>query len=128
MIRLNYLYKVTFVFLLLTVCISRIQSQNLNMKNNETMKTYLIERDIPDAGKLTAEDLKNISKKSCSVLKNMGPNIQWVQSYVTDNKIFCIYKAKNEELIREHGKEGGFPVTKITEISSTISPATAESK
>ena len=96
-------------------------------KSNE-MKTYLIERDIPDAGKLTSEQLKGISQKSCSVLKNMGPDIEWVQSYVTGDKIFCVYKAKNEELIKEHGKEGGFPVTSITEIKSEISPATAEEK
>ncbi|UAY53722.1 DUF4242 domain-containing protein [Ferruginibacter albus] len=91
------------------------------------MKTYLIERDIPSAGNFTAADLKAISQKSCSVLKDMGSdNIQWVQSYVTDDKIFCVYKAKNEDLIREHGAKGGFPVTKITEISSVISPATAQ--
>ncbi|WP_224014268.1 DUF4242 domain-containing protein [Ferruginibacter albus] len=96
-------------------------------KKEETMKTYLIERDIPSAGNFTAADLKAISQKSCSVLKDMGSdNIQWVQSYVTDDKIFCVYKAKNEDLIREHGAKGGFPVTKITEISSVISPATAQ--
>lgn len=95
-------------------------------KNDTTMKTYLIERDIPNAGKFTAADLKGISQKSCSVLKDMGPDIQWIQSYVTGDKIFCVYKAKNEELIREHGSKGGFPVTKITQISSVISPATAE--
>ena len=89
------------------------------------MNTYLIERDIPNAGQFTAEDLKGISQKSCSVLTEMGPDIQWLQSYVTGNKIFCVYKAENEELIREHGTKGGFPVTQITEISSTISPATA---
>lgn len=96
-----------------------------NKKINE-MKTYLIERNIPEAGKLTPGQLKDISQKSCTVLKTMGTDIQWVHSYVTGDKIFCVYKAKNEELIKEHGKEGGFPVTKITEISSTISPATAE--
>lgn len=91
-----------------------------------TMKTYLIERDIPDAGKLTPEQLKSISQKSCSVLKDMGPQIEWLQSYVTGNKIFCVYKAENEELIREHAKKGGFPANVITEISTTISPATAK--
>ncbi len=89
------------------------------------MKTYLIEREIPDAGKLTAEELKAISQKSCSVLKEMGPRIQWIQSYVTGNKITCIYKAENEELIREHAKKGGFPANSITEVASVISPATA---
>ena len=90
------------------------------------MKTYLIERDIPGAGKLTPEQLKSISQKSCSVLKEMGPQIEWIQSYVTGDKIFCVYKAENEELIREHAKKGGFPANKITEVSTGISPATAE--
>ena len=91
-----------------------------------TMKTYLIERDIPDAGKLSPEQLKAISKTSCSVLKEMGPQIQWIQSYVTGDKIFCVYKAENEALIREHAKKGGFPANQITEISTVISPATAQ--
>ena len=95
-------------------------------KKSTTMKTYLIERDIPDAGKLTPAQLKAISQKSCSVLKDMGPDIQWLQSYVTGDKIFCVYKAENEELIREHAKKGGFPANVITEISTTISPATAK--
>ena len=90
------------------------------------MKTYLIERDIPGAGKLTPEQLKAISQKSCSVLQHMGPQIEWLQSYVTGDKIFCVYKAENEALIREHAKEGGFPANVITEISTTISPATAK--
>jgi uncharacterized FlgJ-related protein len=96
-------------------------------KSNSTkMKTYLIERDIPNAGKLTPEQLKAISQKSCSVLQHMGPQIQWIQSYVTGDKIFCVYKAENEDLIREHAKEGGFPANVITEIATTISPATAK--
>jgi hypothetical protein len=93
--------------------------------NSTKMKTYLIERDIPNAGKLTPDQLKAISQKSCSVLQHMGPQIQWIQSYVTGDKIFCVYKAENEDLIREHAKEGGFPANVITEISTTISPATA---
>jgi hypothetical protein len=96
-----------------------------NSKTETTMKTYLIERDIPNAGMLTPVDLKGISQKSCGVLKDMK-DIQWVHSYVTGNKIFCVYKAANEDLIREHGKKGGFPVTNITEINTTISPATAD--
>ena len=92
------------------------------------MKTYLIERDIPGAGKLTPEQLKAISQKSCSVIKEMGPKIEWVQSYVTGDKIFCVYKAQNEELIREHAKKGGFPANKIMEIHTGISPATALAK
>ena len=90
------------------------------------MKTYLIEREIPNAGKLTPAELKSISQTSCGVLKEIGPKIQWIHSYVTGNMIYCVYKAENEELIREHGKKGGFPVNAITEIGTTISPATAE--
>jgi hypothetical protein len=89
------------------------------------MKSYLIEREIPDAGKLTPEQLKAVSQASCTVLKEMGPQIEWVHSYVTGNKIFCIYKAENEDLIREHAKKGGFPANKITQIATVISPATA---
>ena len=96
--------------------------------NSTKMKTYLIERDIPNAGKLTPDQLKAISQKSCSVLQHMGPQIQWIQSYVTGDKIFCVYKAENEDLIREHAKEGGFPANVITEVSTTISPATATQK
>jgi hypothetical protein len=94
--------------------------------NEPVMKTYLIERDIPGAGKLGAAQLKGISQKSCSVLTEMGPQIQWVHSYVTGDKIFCIYKAENEELLREHAKRGGFPINKVMEIANMISPATAK--
>ena len=97
-----------------------------NSKKSTTMKTYLIERDIPGAGKFTPEQLKAISQKSCGVLKEMGPQIEWIQSYVTGDKIFCVYKAENEALVREHAKKGGFPANKITEVSSEISPATAQ--
>jgi hypothetical protein len=89
------------------------------------MKTYLIEREIPNAGKFTRENLKAISQKSCSVLDEMGPQIQWIHSYVTGDKIFCIYKAENEQLIKEHADKGGFPANNIIEIASIISPATA---
>lgn len=94
-------------------------------KSTSTMKTYLIERDIPGAAALTADQLKGISQKSCSVLKEMGPKIEWVQSYVAGNKIYCVYRAENEELLREHAKKGGFPANVITEIANVISPATA---
>ncbi len=116
-----------FAFMLLTGYASRAQtSTSNNSTKSTTMKTYLIERDIPGAGKLTPEQLKAISQKSCGVLKEMGPQIEWIQSYVTGDKIFCVYKAKNEDLIREHAKKGGFPANKITEVSSGISPATAQ--
>ena len=100
-----------------------------NTENKTTMKelkSFLIEREIPDAGKLTADQLKGISQKSCSVLKEMGAGIQWVHSYVTGNKIYCIYKAESAELIREHAKKGGFPANSITEVANIISPVTAQ--
>lgn len=89
------------------------------------MKTYVIEREIPGAGKLTAAELKAISQTSCSVLEEMGPQIEWIHSYVTGEKLFCVYKSENEELIREHAKQGGFPVNRINELATMISPATA---
>ena len=106
-------------------------AQKSNVTNNSKnatateMKSYLIEREIPEAGKLTAEQLKSISQTSCTVLKEMGPRIQWIHSYVTGNKIYCIYKAESAELIKEHAKKGGFPANSIVEISTVISPATA---
>ena len=90
------------------------------------MPQYLIERNIPGAGKLSAADLKGISQKSCSVLNKMGPQIQWVHSYVTGDQIFCVYRAPNEEMIREHARQGGFPADKVSEITTTINPTTAE--
>ena len=89
------------------------------------MKTYLIERQIADAGTLTAEQLRAISQTSCSVLADMGSQIEWIHSYITANKIYCIYKAENEELITEHSKRGGFPANVILEIPAIISTATA---
>lgn len=90
------------------------------------MPKYVIEREIPDAGKLSAQELQAISQKSCGVLKNLGPQIQWVQSYVTDDKIYCVYIAPNEEMVREHANQGGFPANRISEVKSVIDPTTAE--
>lgn len=90
------------------------------------MPKYVIEREIPGAGKLTAEQLKGISQTSCGVLDKMGPQIQWVHSYVTDNKIYCIYNAPNEEMVREHAKQGGFPANSVSKVSTIIDPVTAE--
>ena len=90
------------------------------------MPKYVIERDIPGAGTLSPQELQAISQKSCSVLNSMGPQIQWVQSYVTDNKIYCVYRAPNEEIIREHAQKGGFPANKISQVRNMISPTTAE--
>ena len=90
------------------------------------MPQYLIERNIPGAGKLSAADLKAISQKSCAVLNKMGPQIQWVHSYVTGDQVFCVYRAPNEEMVREHARQGGFPANKVSEIKTTIDPTTAE--
>ncbi len=95
-------------------------------KKNEQMKTYLIEREIPNAGNLTSEELKGISQKSCTVLTEMGNGIEWLHSYVTDNKVYCLYKANNEELIKEHAKKGEFPVNRIEELATKIGPETAK--
>jgi len=90
------------------------------------MPKYVIEREIPNAGKLSAEELQAISQQSCSVLNQLEPSIQWVHSYVTDDKIYCIYVAPNEELIREHATRGGFPANRISEVKQVIDPTTAE--
>ena len=90
------------------------------------MPKYVIEREIPDAGKLSTQELQAISQKSCGVLSNMGPQIQWVQSYVTDDKVYCVYIAPNEEMVREHASQGGFPANRISEVKSVIDPTTAE--
>jgi hypothetical protein len=90
------------------------------------MPKYVIEREIPGAGKLSPEQLKGISQTSCGVLSKMGPEIQWVHSYVTDDKIYCVYNAPNEDMVREHAKQGGFPANSVSKVSSIIDPVTAE--
>ena len=90
------------------------------------MPKYVIEREIPGAGKLSAAELKAISQKSCGVLQKLGPQIQWVHSYVTDDKIYCVYNAPNEEMVREHATQGGFPANRISQVRSLIDPTTAE--
>lgn len=90
------------------------------------MPKYIIEREIPNAGDLTAQDLQGISQKSCSILKNMGPQIQWVESFVTQDKVYCTYIAPNEAEIRKHAQEGGFPANSVAEIKSVIDPTTSE--
>ena len=89
------------------------------------MHKYVIEREIPGAGKLSASDLQGISQKSCGVLQELGPQVQWVESYVTDDKIYCVYLAANEELVREHAKRGGFPANRISQVRTIIDPTTA---
>jgi hypothetical protein len=90
------------------------------------MPKYLIERELPGAGKLSSDQLKAISQKSCSVLNKLGPQIQWIQSYVTGDKIYCVYRAPNEATVREHAQQGGFPANKISEITTVIDPSTAD--
>ena len=92
------------------------------------MPKYLIERDIPNAGALSPSELAAISQRSCAVLQELGPTIQWVQSYVTEDKITCVYIAPDAELIREHAKRGGFPANRVLEIGTIIDPTTAEAK
>jgi hypothetical protein len=90
------------------------------------MPKYLIEREIPGAGALTAQELKAISQTSCGVLSKMGPQIQWLQSYVTGDKIYCVYIAPNEAMVREHAAQGGFPANRVSEVVTMIDPTSAE--
>ena len=124
--------SVTFSALFLVVSLASTalcQSTHSNNKTkttmNTTMNTYVIEREIPNAGTLTSGELQGIAQKSCAVIKELGPDIEWVQSYVTDNKIFCIYRAENETILTTHATKGGFPINSVHLLSTVISPATA---
>ena len=90
------------------------------------MPKFVIEREIPGVGQMKANDLQAVSRKSCDVLQAMGPQVQWVQSYVTGDKIYCIYNAENEELVREHARRGGFPANSVSRVMAVIDPTTAE--
>lgn len=90
------------------------------------MPKYIIEREIPGVGSFTPEQLTAVSQKSCFVLRNLGPDIQWVESYVTDDKIYCVYVAPSEALIREHATQGGFPANRISQVKHIIDPTTSE--
>jgi len=90
------------------------------------MPKYVIERELPGAGSLSGEQLQSISQKSCSVLRSLGPDIQWLHSYVTGDKLYCVYIAPNEAVVREHAKQGGFPANRISQVTSVIDPTTAE--
>jgi hypothetical protein len=90
------------------------------------MPKFVIEREIPGVGKLSAADLQAISQKSCGVLQNMGPKIQWLHSYVTDDKIYCVYIAPDEATVREHAKQGGFPANRVSRLATMIDPTTSE--
>src|SRR5664279_2826483 len=119
-------FNLLLVAVLLTTVTAFAQNSTVAQTSNKTMKTYVIERDIPGAGQFTPEKLKAISQTSCTVLTAMGPSIQWLHSYVTADKIFCVYKAENIELIKEHAKRGGFPANAIYEVDDVISPETAK--
>jgi hypothetical protein len=119
-------FNLLIVAMLMTGFACMAQTTDVTKVSDKTMKTYVIERDIPGAGQFTPAKLKTISQTSCTVLTEMGPEIQWINSYVTEDKIFCVYKAENIELIKEHAKRGGFPANAIYEVSSVISPATAK--
>jgi hypothetical protein len=97
-----------------------------NENKGEEMPKYVIEREIPDAGSLTPDQIQAISQKSCSVLQNLGPQIQWLESYVTQDKIYCVYIAPNESMVREHAKQGGFPANRVSEVKLMIDPTSAE--
>jgi hypothetical protein len=99
---------------------------NSHRNSGGAMPKYVIEREIPGAGKLSPDQLQAISQTSCGVLRKLGPEIQWVHSYVTDNKIYCIYNAPNEEMVREHARQGGFPANSVARVSSIIDPTTSE--
>ena len=90
------------------------------------MPRYVIERDIPGAGKLSPDELRDISRKSCTVLEEMGPKVQWEHSYVTGDKVYCVYHAENEDLVREHAQRGGFPANRVERVAAVIDPVTAE--
>jgi hypothetical protein len=90
------------------------------------MPKYIIEREIPGAGKLTSDELAGISRRSCAIIHELGPDIQWMESFVTPDKLYCIYIARDEEIIRRHAFEGGFPANRISEVKRVIDPATSE--
>jgi hypothetical protein len=99
---------------------------NLRAKRSLIMPKYVIEREIPGAGNIGPEDMQGIAQKSCGVLKELGPEVQWVESFVTDDKIYCIYIAPNKEMVLEHAKRGGFPANSVAEVKRMIDPTTAE--
>jgi hypothetical protein len=120
--------KLILILIVFTLNYTQAQQKEnqTTIKNNDTMKTYVIERIIPGAGDLTAEQLKGISQTSCSVLKEMGPKIEWQHSYVTGDKVSCVYQAETKTFIEEHANKGGFPANSISEVKTVIGPTTAE--
>jgi uncharacterized protein DUF4242 len=106
--------------------VSALAADHATAHKKKVLHTYVIERTIPGAGDLSKAQLRDISIKSNGVLKDMGPGIKWVDSFVTQDKVYCIYKAENEDLVREHAKRGGFPADKVSEVKTVISPATGK--
>jgi hypothetical protein len=107
--------------------VNRIAGHRKKQRRAKTeMPKYVIERDIPNVGDVTPDQVVAISQKSCSVLNNLGPKIQWLHSYVTQDKIYCVYIAPNEEMVREHAKQGGFPANRVSEVKLVIDPTSAE--
>ncbi len=126
MITLMRISALAWVAISLTL---RLPGQAVDTKNDQNisnMNTYLIERDIPDAGQWTPDELKAVSQASCKVVNELGPGIKWVHSYVADDKVFCIYQAQSENIIWEHAEKGGFPINALHVLSSRISPETAQ--
>lgn len=111
--------------LLAAIAMMAVLSSNL-VAGEVVLHEYVIERDLPGAGQLSDEELKSISQKSRSILESLGPTIKWQQSYVTGDKLYCIYTAPSEDIIREHAQQGGFPVTRISQVETIISPSTAD--
>jgi hypothetical protein len=97
-----------------------------NFPQETGMPKFVIEREIPGAGQMTRDDLQAVSRKSCDVLQEMGPSVQWVESFVTPDKIYCVYNAENEALVREHARRGGFPANSVSRVMTVIDPTTAE--
>ena len=124
---MNKIKSIVVLALIISNVVLGQEEQNQEpIKNKTIMKTYVIERIIPGAGDLTPEQLKGISQTSCTVLQEMGPKIEWQHSYVTGDKVYCVYNAENKTLIEEHAKKGGFPANSISEVNTMISPATAK--
>jgi hypothetical protein len=108
-----------------SAAIAQTTTDNSNTKNENQMKTYVIEREIPGAADLSGAELKTIAQTSCSAITDLGPGIVWLQSYVAGDKFYCIYQAESADIIKEHARKGGFPANKIVEVANIISPATA---
>jgi hypothetical protein len=124
-VKTMFIVVVMFMFTVPTLA-QKKEKEKDKATQSSAMKTYVIEREIPNAGKLTADELKGISQTSCNVLDTMGPTIEWLHSYVTENKIYCVYRTTDKELLKEHAEKGGFPINSISELSAQISPATAK--